>query len=224
MPLLQFLVHLQFPQRSSLELALRRRGSCSTDTRTRPQTCGTKHGCFRADSVSVPLAFLFSPWHGRLRPHSVHRVNREPKQVLIGGTATPAADHRREDKQGLRPGVPSPNRGAGVSEETLPPLRRQRRVRVLCWLSCSITACQFSATTLSHSCFAIGNIRNTAATTPRIAIIPNNVSFMPLSPVWRFRRILDRDTDNLPTFHSPNSLISSVVNQNFFPHRGQSNW
>ena len=28
MPLLQFLVHLQFPQRSSLELALRRRGSC----------------------------------------------------------------------------------------------------------------------------------------------------------------------------------------------------
>jgi hypothetical protein len=39
-------------------LAPHRRGFCSTDIRTRPQTCGTKHEYFRVDSVSVPSDVL----------------------------------------------------------------------------------------------------------------------------------------------------------------------
>src|SRR5271157_4214031 len=52
--LLSSLTPLPCPRQSSRLLAHHRRGSYSTCTRICPQTCGTKHGCSRVDSVSVP--------------------------------------------------------------------------------------------------------------------------------------------------------------------------
>jgi len=68
----------------------------------------------------------------------------------------------------------------------------------------SLLVSQFCVAALPSPDPAIARTISTAATAPIIAIIPNNVSFMLLSPLRRFRRILGRDSDNPATSRSPN--------------------
>src|SRR5882724_9123778 len=108
-----------------------------------------QHPVFTILAGFNPQTSTLKPRHFRSSPvlaretavGSLHCVRGRHPQALTTENATLAVCPAQEDKQGSCPGVPVPARDAGVSREISPPLQRQRRVRVLCWSSCSVSAC-----------------------------------------------------------------------------------
>src|SRR5713101_1786708 len=130
-----------------------------------------QHPVFTIFAGFNPQTSTLKPRHFRSSPvlaretavDSLHCGRGPPPQSRKAENATLAVCPAPEDKQGLCPGVPVPARDAGASRETFPPLQHQRMVRVLCWSSYSVTACQFAATTLPPAVLVVtSNIRTTA--------------------------------------------------------------